>query len=125
MQKLFFLVVILTSAINVAYSSFPVNYSNETESIQEMKVVSHNVESDSAYPILSLISSLFGYGMLILAFAAAYVGSGEAVFFLVIAIIAMLGGIVFGLLGLSKEKWFSILGFLLGLFGLLAILGSP
>ena len=87
-------------------------------------IIHENLEGKYRYPILSLLSALFGYFMIIITVAAAYGQSGSSEFYLVITIIAMIGAIVLGLIGLSKKKWLSILGFLLGFLGFLMVIGS-
>ena len=62
--------------------------------------------------------------MIFVTFAAAYGGSAYAELFLGVTFAAMLGGIVLGAIGLSREKWWSIIGFLFGLLGFLLVIGA-
>ena len=122
MKKLILLLITLITLINVSYASFPV-FESDSLVIEEMEPLTENFSGNSLYPILSLLFSLFGYFMVVITFAAAYGGNNE-IPFLIITLISMLAAVILGLIGLSKKKYFSVIGFLLGLLGLLMVLGS-
>ena len=116
------ILIILITLANVSYASFPV-FENDSLVIEEMEILTENFQENYRYPVLSLLFSLFGYFMVVITFAAAYGGNNE-IPFLIITIISMLAAVILGLIGLSKKKYFSVIGFLLGLLGLLMVLGS-
>ena len=125
MKKLLFIFFTLITFANVSYASFPIIENDSQIEFKEQKIIAPKISSDfSYYPLLSLLSSLFGYFMIFVTFAAAYGGSASAELFLGVTLVAMLGGIVLGAIGLSREKWWSIFGFLLGLIGFLLVIGS-
>jgi len=125
MKRLVLLLITLITLSNISFASFPIIEDDLQIEVCEQEVPpTTNHSKFSYYPLLSFLSSLFGYFMIVVTFAAAYGGSASAGIFLVITIAAMLGGVVLGAIGLSREKWWSIFGFLLGLIGFLLVIGS-
>ena len=119
----------MISLNNLSYASFPVEEKRQTEVSED--VVAINTETPRrqgtyVYALLSVLAALLGYFMIILAFGAAYGGFSIAITFLYIALAAMIGASVLGLIGMiKKEKGFvlSLLGFLLGILGFIMIIG--
>ena len=111
-QKILFLITFITLT-NVIYASFPVHENDSIEVIEQM-TMQWIVRGDDIYSFLSLLLALFGYFCFFLELDSLRTQS-------VMILIAWIAAIVLGLIGMSKKKWLSILGLLLGFLGFLIL----
>ena len=119
MKKLLLLLITLITLTNVSYASFPVSDTlkvrQDTLQTEEMTMQHETLEVHDSYSVLSIILSLFGYFIFLLDLFSPLRTQ------LVIILIVWILAIVLGLIGLSKKKWLSILGFLLAFLGFLIL----
>ena len=119
MKKLLLLLITLITFTNVSYASFPVSDTlkvrQDTLQTEEMTMQHETLEVHDSYSVLSIILSLLGYFIFLLDLFSPLRTQ------LVIILIVWILAIVLGLIGLSKKKWLSILGFLLAFLGFLIL----
>ena len=119
MKKLLLLLITLITFTNASYASFPVSDTlkvrQDTLQTEEMTMQHETLEVHDSYSVLSIILSLFGYFIFLLDLFSPLRTQ------LVIILIVWILAIVLGLIGLSKKKWLSILGFLLPFLGFLIL----
>ena len=130
MKKLILLLFIsLYIFTNLSYASFSVVESQQITVVEdENKANTKTPRQDGtySYALLSVLAVVFGYFMILLTFGAAFGGLAIASTYFVLAVFGMLGAVILGLIGMvRKEKGFalSVLGFLLGILGIIMILG--
>ena len=131
MKKIIVLLFISLSIFtNLSYASFPVVENQQITVLEDANKANTKTpgkEGTYAYGLLSVLAVVFGYFMVLLTFGAAFGGLAIASTYFILAVCGMLGAVILGLIGMvRKEKGFalSVLGFLLGILGIIMILGS-